>query len=145
MLDISEIFVTVVGFHNYYGLETFKVGNYLYCKKEPENEFDDEAVAVYACGVKAKLGYIANSYASKAKGTVSAGRLYDKFTDGLIIKVCFITKTKVICCVCLQNEGEKAQKMHFAEQQPVIDLEGEHNRAINDLTVEIYDKNDFDF
>lgn len=102
-MNTNDLYVTVVGFNNYHGEQPFVIGSYLLCKKEFDNEFDDEAIAVYSYSLKLKLGYIASGYRTKAKGTLSAGRLYDKFLDTLPLRVCFITSSKVICKIC--SEG----------------------------------------
>lgn len=94
----DEMYITVVGFKNYFGVEPFEIGRVLKCIKEPECAYDDEAIAVTAdpMGV---VGYIANSAHTKAVGTFSAGRLYEKVEDIFYVRVMFITYTKVICKV----------------------------------------------
>ena len=105
MISVNDLYVTVVGFDKYCGIEPFGVGSYLLCQKESNNPVDEEALAVYSYSLKMKLGYVANSYRTRAKGTLSAGRLYDKFFDSVPLRVCFITKNKVICKICLEGLG----------------------------------------
>ena len=47
--------------------------------KEPDNEFDKNAIAVYA--EDEKIGYVANKEYTKFKLTSSASELQDKFQD----------------------------------------------------------------
>ena len=55
--------------------------------KEPDNEYDTEAIRVEMKGV-GHLGYVANSYYTVLGDSMSAGRLYDKIGD--------IAKAKVV-------------------------------------------------
>lgn len=106
VMNANDLYVTVVGFKNYHGEQPFVIGSYLLCKKEFDNECDDEAIAVYSYSLKMKLGYVASGYHTRARGTVSAGRLYDKFLDTLPLRVCFVTSSKVICRVCGEGGGD---------------------------------------
>ena len=63
-----------------------KVGE-IYCLvKEPNNEVDDEAIMVKTL-IGEKVGYVANSSKTVARGTFSAGRLYDKIDDCAKVKI----------------------------------------------------------
>lgn len=57
-----------------------KTGDVLILKKDRNNQYDDEAIAVYTKD-NYKCGYVANSVRSVARGTCSAGRVYDLFED----------------------------------------------------------------
>lgn len=62
--------------------------------KEPDNEYDQEAIQVKIKGL-GKVGYVANSsYTVKGK-SMSAGRLYDKI--GKKAKIVFILDGSAIC------------------------------------------------
>ena len=68
-------------------------GNLVKLIKDKENPVDDEAIAIYAdyeCGctvgnikshMTTKIGWVCNSVGTKANGTYSAGRLYDKLSN----------------------------------------------------------------
>lgn len=57
--------------------------------KEPDNEYDQEAIQVKIKGL-GKVGYVANSsYTVKGK-SMSAGRLYDKIGKKAKAKIVFI-------------------------------------------------------
>ena len=96
MLD--GIFVTVTGFKHYNDRAPFPIGEILLCCKEPNNPYDTEAIMVLSYGGY-KVGYIANGAGTKANGTMSAARLYDRVGDNFLIEVCFSTNTKIICQV----------------------------------------------
>ena len=93
---IDGTFVTITGFKNQQGKEPFSIGKQFLCKKEPENAYDNEAIKILNCCGET-LGYIANSVHTKANGTFSAGRIYDKVGECFVIEVCFSTDTKIIC------------------------------------------------
>ncbi|MGM9986276.1 MAG: HIRAN domain-containing protein, partial [Bacillaceae bacterium] len=73
-----ERFVSVVGLKHYFGSGICKVGQKLKLKKDRDNEYDDEAIMVELESI-GKIGYVANSPHTVAKGTRSAGRIYDTF------------------------------------------------------------------
>ena len=78
---MKEISLTITGMRHYYGNGIFHVGDILRCRKEPENQYDAEAIQVML-PVYGKVGYIANSPYTVAKGTLSAGRAYELITEG---------------------------------------------------------------
>ena len=118
MAKNKDTFVTVTGFKHYYGLAPFRIGRLIRCAKEPENPFDSDAVRAFLpCIGKVstsnlviagdggyvscigKVGYIANSPDTRAGGTESASRIYDRVPKRFYIRVLFTTFTKVICRV----------------------------------------------
>ena len=52
-----------------------------------------------------KVGYVGNSCRTVAKGTKSAGRIYDKVGDKFFVKVCFVTGGLVIAEVLKSDEN----------------------------------------
>ena len=101
---MEDLYVTVTGFANYYHKKPFAIGNVLICVKEPSNKYDSEAITV-KLPIIGKVGYIANSPASIAGGTLSAGRIYDKVEDKFFVRVMFTTQSKVICKVEENSDG----------------------------------------
>ncbi len=95
---LEGLFVTVTGFSHYWNKTPFPIGAVLLCRKEPQNPYDSEAIAVWMQGGE-KVGYIANSTNTKANGTMSAARIYDRIGDCFLIEVCFSTQSKIICRV----------------------------------------------
>lgn len=91
-------FVTITGFKHYYGLRPFRIGQLIRCTKEPGNPFDSDAIRASLPAI-GKVGYIANSPDTRAGGTESASRIYDRVPKRFYVRVLFTTYTKVICRV----------------------------------------------
>ncbi|MGI6451295.1 MAG: HIRAN domain-containing protein [Desulfitobacteriia bacterium] len=69
--------MTITGTTHYYGMKPFEINRILLLVKEPDNEYDAEAIRAELPYI-GKVGYVANSPSTMAKGTMSAGRLYDR-------------------------------------------------------------------
>lgn len=104
-----ELFTTIVGLKNYEGSKVFKIGSIVKLVKEPDNDFDLEAIA---CEMKyiGKVGYIANSTRTVTKGTMSAGRIYDKIDDISFCEVKFISTDSVIAKVLNNDKIKQLQE-----------------------------------
>ena len=99
----QELYTTIVGLKNYEGNKVFKIGSIVKLVKEPENDYDMEAIACESKYI-GKTGYIANSVNTVTKGTMSAGRIYDKIDDVSYCKVQFVSNDSVIAKVLDDNE-----------------------------------------
>ena len=115
-----ELFTTIVGLKNYEGSKVFKIGSIVKLVKEPDNDFDLEAIA---CEMKyiGKVGYIANSTRTVTKGTMSAGRIYDKIDDISFCEVKFISTDSVIAKVLNKDKIKQLQ-----EENPNDDYYNSH-------------------
>ncbi|MBR5536000.1 MAG: DNA-binding protein [Clostridia bacterium] len=91
----KKMFVTITGIGHYYGEKPFEIGTVVRLRKEFDNEYDDEAIMVEMPYI-GKVGYIANGYKTIAKGTMSAGRLYDKIANIAFARVMFVFGSTVI-------------------------------------------------
>lgn len=89
-------FVTIVGLDMCFGKEIFKVGQLLTLKKDFDNRFDDEAIEAVNDGVGGRVGFVANSCNTVARGTKSSGRIYDTFEERCQARVAFIVNRAVI-------------------------------------------------
>lgn len=89
------MFITIVGIEQCVGIDLFRVGGSFYLEREPSNEYDEEAICVRNMDA-IKVGYVANSIHTVAKGCRSAGRVYDIIQDRQKIKVCFVVRGCVI-------------------------------------------------
>lgn len=96
MLD-DKVFVTVCGLR-YHENPHIAVGTLLLCLKEPDNEYDDEAIRV-EYKAYGHIGYIANSHYTVANGTYSAGRIYDKVENLFFVRVYFNVQNTLVCAV----------------------------------------------
>lgn len=98
---MENVYFTVAGLHHYFGAKMF-IDNKdleLVLEKEPDNEYDHEAIMVKIPGL-GKVGYVANSINTVlGDETFSAGRLYDKFGDTCKAKVVYVVEDKdaIIC------------------------------------------------
>ncbi|MFY9613036.1 MAG: HIRAN domain-containing protein [Tissierellaceae bacterium] len=92
---MSERYISIVGIDYYFGADVFSIGQKLTIKKDYDNKYDGEAIVVELDSV-GKVGYVANSTHTVARGTHSAGRIYDTFEDTTSCEVLFILKDTVI-------------------------------------------------
>lgn len=97
------MYITILSFKNKHGSKALNIDGIVKLAKEPSNEFDQEAIA---CEVRhfGKIGYVANSTNTVTKGTMSAGRLYDKISDEYFAKIKFITDHNAIAEVLSDEE-----------------------------------------
>lgn len=99
-------FVTITGLNHYYGTKPFEIGRIIKLIKEPDNEYDNEAIAAFLPFID-KIGYVANSTNTVYQGTISAGRLYDKIEDYAYARVMFVTHSSVIALVLDKDDVEE--------------------------------------
>ena len=85
------MFVTINHIDEYTGFEFYRPGLKLTLKKETDNSYDDEGIAVYS-DKHVKFGYVANSVCTVCRGTYSAGRLYDLFEEATDCIVRFVAE-----------------------------------------------------
>ena len=110
MIDKNEKYVTLICFNQFHVNKIFKIGSILRLIKEPDNNHDAEAIRTdmrYA----GKVGYLANSTQTVVRGTMSAGRVYDKIDDEnayAIVK--FISHQNVIAKIIEEDELAELRK-----------------------------------
>lgn len=75
--------------------------------KEPDNEYDKEAIKVEMEGL-GQVGYVANSPYTVMGESLSAGRLYDKIGDTVEGTVLYVLPKGVLCQVNGVNHNEEA-------------------------------------
>ena len=95
---MKEQYITITGMNHYYDLKPFKIGRRLKCIKDPDNDYDDEAIKVVLKHV-GTVGYVANSVYTVIRGTRSAGAIAHLVNSSFIVEVMFITGSRVICKV----------------------------------------------
>ena len=101
---MEKDYITITGMEYYFGAKVFKVGDVISCEKEFDNDYDEEAIKVMMKTFD-KVGYVGNSCRTVAKGTKSAGRIYDKVGDKFSVRVCFVTDGSVIAEVLKRDEN----------------------------------------
>ncbi len=87
---------TITGMKHYFGSDFLKKGMNVKLIKEPDNEYDKEAIRVELKGL-GKIGYVANSPYTVIGESRSAGRMYDMMKKKATGKVLLITPCGVLC------------------------------------------------
>lgn len=93
---MSSIYFTITGMNHYYGSDFLKKGMKVKLVKEPDNEYDKEAIRVEMKGL-GKIGYVANSPHTVIGASESAGRMYDKMKKKAKGSVLLITQKGILC------------------------------------------------
>lgn len=93
---MEELFFTIAGCSHYFGSEFMEKGMKVKLLKEPDNEFDKEAIQVKIKGL-GKVGYVANSPFTVKGESMSAGRLYDRIGNKAKGKIVFVVDGGVVC------------------------------------------------
>lgn len=92
---MEERYVTIVGMDFYQGNGVLDIGQIITLKKEFDNHYDEDAIAVYISRI-VQVGYVANSVHTVVRGTKSASRLYDSINDTEKAEVMFVMPNRVI-------------------------------------------------
>ena len=95
---MKKIYFTITGTCHRYGQEFFEPRMSVHLVKEPDNEFDAEAIKVELEGL-GHVGYVANSPYTVTGESYSAGRLYDKISDTAEGTVLYVLPRGVLCYV----------------------------------------------
>lgn len=99
---MAKVFITLTGTKHYYGNDFLEKGTKIRLEKEPDNEYDKEAIKVTYEDL-GKIGYVANSSYTVIGESMSAGRLYDKIGDVAYAKVILVTSAGTICKICKKS------------------------------------------
>ena len=92
----EEVFFTISGVRHYLGTEFMKEGMEVKLVKEPDNEYDKEAIRVEMRGA-GKVGYVGNSVNTVMGESMSAGRSYDRIGDTASGVILLVTPNWAIC------------------------------------------------
>ena len=93
---MKSVYFTVTGTKHRYGQDFFEPGMTVTLVKEPDNEYDKEAIKVELEGL-GQVGYVANSPYTVAGNSYSAGHLYDKIGETADGTVLYILPQGVLC------------------------------------------------
>ncbi len=96
---MKKIYITLTGTKFYYGNDFMQPGMKVKLIKEPENQYDSEAIRVEIPGM-GKIGYVANSVHTVIGDSLSAGRMYDRIGKKADAVVKIVTDHGVLCKVC---------------------------------------------
>ena len=93
---MKNYYFTITGTGYRFGQGVFEKKMQVNLVKEPDNEYDREAIRVEVEGL-GLVGYVANSVKTVKGESYSAGRLYDKIGDTAVGEVMFVLEDGVIC------------------------------------------------
>ena len=93
---MERYYYTIAGTGFYFGSDFFKPEMKVKLIKEPDNEYDKEAIKVMVDGL-GLVGYVANSPHTVIGESYSAGRLYDKIPDETAGTVLYVTDKGILC------------------------------------------------
>ena len=93
---MSKVYFTIAGMNHYYGMDFLEPGMKVKLRKEPDNEYDKEAIRVEFKGL-GKIGYVANSPYTVIGDSFSAGRMHDLIKKKAKGKVVLLTPKGALC------------------------------------------------
>ena len=99
----DKMYFTITGTYYYHGLDFFEKDMQVKLVKEPDNEFDKEAIKVELEGL-GTVGHVANSPRTVLGESFSAGRLYDKVKDVSYGRVLYVLQNGVLCYIEETND-----------------------------------------
>ena len=108
---MEEMYFTIAGCSHYYGTQFMEKGMKVKLVKEPDNEYDKEAIMVKIKGL-GKSGYVANSPYTVQGESMSAGRLYDKIGDKAKGRIVFVIGGTAVCRIT--DDGMQKQVIEEA-------------------------------
>lgn len=93
---MKKIYFTITGTNYRYGHDYLKPGMKVKLEKEPDNQYDAEAIRVMMKGL-GQIGYVANSAYTVKGESWSAGRIYDRIGKKAVGTVKIILPDGVLC------------------------------------------------
>ena len=113
---MKNIYFTIAGTKHHFGQEFFEPKMEVTLVKEPDNEFDKEAIRVEMDGL-GLVGYVGNSPYTVLGESMSAGRLYDRIGDTAIGVVKFVLPQGVLCQLCEASIEAEAENQSAEQAQ----------------------------
>jgi hypothetical protein len=113
---MEELYFTITGCSHYFGSDFMEKGMKVKLEKEPDNEYDKEAIQVKIKGL-GKIGYVANSPFTVKGESMSAGRLYDKIGDKAKGKVMFVVDGGVVCRITTTGIDDTTDNENVRESE----------------------------
>ncbi len=102
----EAIFITINCLDMFYGKKPYEVGRIVRLIKEPDNQYDKEAIGVFLPFID-RIGYVANSVKTVYAGTYSAGRIYDCFENYTYARIMFVTRSCAIALLLDKQDVEQ--------------------------------------
>ena len=116
---MAKTWITLTGTNHCFGTEILKEGTKLLLVKEPENEYDREAIRVEIPAL-GKIGYVANSTYTVKGNSLSAGRLYDRIGNKAKAKVVFVLPD---CAICKVSKKSLLSYNRTCEEMPPVPMD----------------------
>ena len=101
-----RIYFTIAGSGHYFGQEFMEKDMPVRLEKEPDNDYDKEAIKVMMEGL-GLVGYVANSPHTVQGESWSAGRLYDKIGDTAEGTILYVMDSGVLCFLEIPDVREE--------------------------------------
>lgn len=95
---MDKIYFTITGTNHFFGKDFLEKDMKVRLVKDPDNEYDREAIKVELEGL-GQIGHVANSPYTVCGESYSAGRLYDKIGDTAEGTILYVLKNGVLCCI----------------------------------------------
>ncbi|MDD3137817.1 MAG: HIRAN domain-containing protein [Lachnospiraceae bacterium] len=114
---MKEMYFTIAGCSHYFGNDFMKKGMKVKLEKEPDNDYDKEAIIVNIKGM-GKCGYVANSSYTVKGESMSAGRLYDKLGKKAKGKIVYVIPGGAICKITKNGLDDKIK---ITEAQEMVE------------------------
>ena len=115
---MKKIYVTLTGTKYRYGKDFLEPGMKVKLIKEPDNEYDKEAIRVEMKGM-GLIGYVANSWRTVQGDSLSAGRLYDKIGKKASAKVVHVLPYGVLLKVSKKSLLADSREETAEEAEPL--------------------------
>ncbi|MFU2423931.1 MAG: HIRAN domain-containing protein [Bacteroides sp.] len=93
---MEKIYFTIAGTGHHFGQKFFEPKMEVKLIKEPDNEYDKEAIRVEMDGL-GLVGYVANSPYTVQGESMSAGRMYDRIGDTARGVVKYVLPQGILC------------------------------------------------
>lgn len=101
---MNDIYTAIIqtGFNK--SKRILNLGEEVILLKEPENNYDSEAISCVVPSV-GKIGYVINNFRTLPIGCFSAGRIYDMFKVGIFAETKFIVNNISILKLNLESRN----------------------------------------
>lgn len=103
---MEKLYFSIAGTNHHYGKEFMEPGMNVNLVKDPDNEYDKEAIKVEMEGL-GLVGYVANSPYTVLGQSMSAGRMYDKIGEKTRGVIKYVLPQGILCEVVRATEEEK--------------------------------------
>ena len=101
---MERIYFMITGTCFYHGKDFFEKDITVRLVKEPDNNYDKEAIKVELDGL-GLVGYVANSPSTVIGESYSAGRLYEHIGNKAKAKVLLVTERGILCELKAEKRG----------------------------------------